>query len=241
MIYIFFAFILLSCQDTKTLHSSNITPEVPKITASQQLPEMIDISGEYCENVIQPCLKYKDPPNNFIRRCQEFGPSQCAGKRKSLQFSIDREEYGATIPMVSINWFDAKKLCENDGKRLCTDEEWTFACEGEQMLPYPYGYVRDSAACNIDNMDLVKNGQLIDHRAEHDKYLNCLSSFGVHNMTGNADEFVVNLNGSETQVPYISGLKGGWWGALRNRCRPMTTGHNQYYKQEQIGFRCCKD
>lgn len=232
--------ILFGCEPSQKLNDSNIKLNVPEIK-TQSKTEMINISGEYCENIIQPCLKYKDPPNNFIRRCQEFGLSQCVGEKKHLQFSIDREEYGGTMPMVSINWFDAKKLCEKDGKRLCTDEEWTLACEGEQMLPYPYGYVRDSEICNVDKMELVKNGQLIDYRVTNDKYPNCLSSYGVHNIVGSVDEWVLNINGSESQVPYISGLRGGWWGPLRNRCRAMTTGHNQYYKQEQIGFRCCKD
>lgn len=245
---IFLLLLLTGCESNQKLNTINFHPNIPKIE-KQSSSEMIDVSGEYCDNVVQSCLKYKDPPNNFIRRCEEFGPSQCTGKKKSLKFSIDREEYGGTIPMVSINWFDAKKLCENDGKRLCSDEEWTLACEGKEMLPYPYGYVRNrgyanlpiSEICNIDKTELVKNGQLIDHRATKDKYPNCLSPFGVHNMVGNADEWVINVNGSETQVPYVSGLRGGWWGPLRNRCRAMTTGHNQYYKQEQIGFRCCKD
>ncbi len=49
-----------------------------------------------------------------------------------------------------MSWVDAKKQCEDIGKRLCTEEEFNFACEGEAMLPYTYGYERDAAKCNID-------------------------------------------------------------------------------------------
>ena len=54
-------------------------------------------------------------------------------------------------------------------------------------------------------------------------------------MTGNVDEWVVNESGR----PYQSGLKGGYWGPVRTRCRPMTTAHNEDFNFYQIGFRCC--
>jgi formylglycine-generating enzyme len=65
----------------------------------------------------------------------------------------------------------------------------------------------------------------------------CVSSYGVHDMTGNVDEWVVNESGH----PYKSGLKGGYWGPVRTRCRPMTTAHNEDFNFYQIGFRCCSD
>jgi len=34
-------------------------------------------------------------------------------------------------------------------------------------------------------------------------------------------------------------LKGGWWMPARNRCRPATTAHDDYYKDIQVGTRCC--
>ncbi len=64
-----------------------------------------------------------------------------------------------------------------------------------------------------------------------------MSPYGVHDMTGNVDEWVVNESGH----PYKSGLKGGYWGPVRDRCRPMTTAHNEDFAYYQIGFRCCSD
>jgi hypothetical protein len=40
---------------------------------------------------------------------------------------------------------------------------------------------------------------------------------------------------------YKSGLKGGYWGPVRDRCRPMTTIHGESFSFYQIGFRCCSD
>ena len=42
---------------------------------------------------------------------------------------------------------------ESRGARLCKESEWQFACEGEAMLPYPYGLSRDASACNIAAFD----------------------------------------------------------------------------------------
>ena len=47
-------------------------------------------------------------------------------------------------------WYEAQDACQAQGKRLCGDSEWTLACEGQERLPYPYGYDRDAEACNID-------------------------------------------------------------------------------------------
>jgi sulfatase modifying factor 1 len=242
------ALMLLACSPQRLKYRTQKTIRLQqRIAETAQLlppkPDMIEISGQFCPTAIQSCLKYKDPPNSIVRRCTKFAPTKCTSAKIGMQFWIDREEFteDGRIPVVSINWFEAKKTCEQRGKRLCTEQEWTFACEGEKQLPYPYGYERDSSTCNIDNEELVANGKLIDRRATIDKFPNCLSPFDVHNMTGNVDEWVFSTRGSTTSVPYVSGLKGGWWGPLRNRCRPMTDGHNQAYKQEQIGFRCCKD
>jgi hypothetical protein len=60
-------------------------------------------------------------------------------------------------------------------------------------------------------------------------------------MTGNVDEWVVNPEGKVDEKPYRSGLKGGYWGPVRNRCRPMTVDHNEWHFGYQIGFRCCAD
>jgi len=65
----------------------------------------------------------------------------------------------------------------------------------------------------------------------------CVSPYGVFDMTGNVDEWVVNESGA----PHQSGLKGGHWGPVRNRCRPMTTSHDEGFSFYQIGFRCCAD
>jgi formylglycine-generating enzyme required for sulfatase activity len=46
-------------------------------------------------------------------------------------FCIDRYEYpnlASVVPATLVSFEEAKKTCEAEGKRLCTDREWTQAC-----------------------------------------------------------------------------------------------------------------
>lgn len=209
---------------------------------------MLLVEGEYCPDSEQVCLKWLDPPPYQNLRCGAYQkPATCKGARQRRRFCIDREEYpeaGAsrpeeTLPLVGKNWGEAKALCEARGARLCKETEWEFACEGPAMSPYPYGWKRESGACNVDRTDLGGMGdKLKDHRAPPTAFPDCTSSFGVHHMTGNVDEWVER---EASAPPYRSSLRGGWWLPGRNRCRAATLAHDESYHGKQVGFRCCKD
>jgi formylglycine-generating enzyme required for sulfatase activity len=107
------------------------------------------------------------------------------------------------------------------------------------MRPYPYGFSRDSTACNIDQMNLGKpQAGLNDLRAPVDAYPRCLSPFGVHDMSGNVEEWATLDWG---KAPDRSAMKGAWWLPGRNTCRAATLGHGEIYEGPQVGVRCCKD
>ena len=68
-------------------------------------------------------------------------------------FCIDTYEWpnkALETPVVMKNWYEARDACQSVGKRLCSQDRRTLACEGPDHLPYPYGYARDASACNID-------------------------------------------------------------------------------------------
>jgi hypothetical protein len=217
--------------------------------------DMVEVASTHCPAARQICIEWISRSHDRCARYREWVP--CVGEPEPKLFCIDRYEYPnreGVRPTVGLTWEDAVRLCAVEGKRLCTDTEWTVACEGNERLPYPYGYERDSTACNIDRPYIAPNGHAMRdpaRRAAEMKRLDqsepsgarpgCVSFFGVHDMAGHVDEWVVNERGSTTTTPYISGLKGGYWGPVRNRCRPMTTDHNQWHAGYQIGFRCCTD
>ncbi len=193
----------------------------------------------------------------FPERCAAFdrdkwlAASRSFPKRK-MHYCIDRFEYPnrrGEFPVILVNWVEAKGICEADHKRLCTESEWTFACEGEEATPYPYGYVREEEACIVDRPWIPFNPYALGARSKETikKELarlwqgeasgsrpRCKSVFGVYDMIGNIDEWTQATTPGRPSI-----LKGGYWGPVRTRCRPTTRAHGEMHVFYQQGFRCC--
>ncbi len=224
-----------SIQEASTTTTSPVCPS-----------DMVLAEGSYCPDPIQICKRWLDPPGEFHDyRCAEYAePATCRGAREHKRFCIDKEEYVAPgdptkLPVANQSWTTAGDVCASEGRRLCLESEWQFACEGEEMRPYPYGFKRDATACNIDRMDLGRpNSGLKDLRAPITDYPRCMSPFGVHDMSGNIEEWATLDHGAP---PQRSSMKGAWWLPGKNTCRARTLGHGEIYKGSQVGIRCCKD
>ncbi len=239
-------------KDDPTLVSSmppeaSLEPEEPEQAASNVAPHcpdgMVLVDGMYCPNVRQTCLSWVDPPGDryHFTRCAEFKePGSCEGPRLHKRYCIDRDEYvraPEVVPLVDVSWLEAESACEERGAALCTESQWELACEGDQLLPYPYGYKRDATACNFDRTDLGKMGEgLTDHREPPESFPRCVSPFGVNDMVGNVDEWTAREG---MAPPRRSALHGGWWLPGRNNCRAATLEHGEDYYGKQVGFRCC--
>jgi sulfatase modifying factor 1 len=227
-----------------------IAPDERPAPAVMACPDgMILVEGMYCPQAKQVCKRWMDPPSSpyAFYRCAEYAePATClSAERVHERFCIDREELvrpGDALPLVNQSWTSASRICESQAKRLCLESEWQFACEGEEMRPYPYGFSRASSLCNIDQPHLGKpQAGLTDLRAPVTAYPECLSPFGVHDMSGNVEEWTT-LDGKAGQAGAgRSAMKGAWWLPGRNNCRAATLGHGEIYGGPQVGVRCCAD
>jgi formylglycine-generating enzyme required for sulfatase activity len=214
---------------------------------------MVLVEGVYCPFVGHRCKSYLDEAEDI---CREYSSDViCEGRLQHLRYCIDIFEYPnmeGVHPVVMVDYGDAQRACGIEGKRLCTVEEWEFACEGTQMWPYPHGLSRNGAACNIDKplipavlqafaepWKLAEEVERLDRRVASGSMPQCVSPFGVRDMTGNVEEWVENTPGSRDAAPYRSALKGGFWGPGRSRCRPTNSSNNEWYRFYQSGFRCC--
>ena len=210
---------------------------------------MASVEGDYCVKLELECLRKRKR-----WQCAEYAkPAVCSGKVVKKRYCIDRYEYPnrvGALPHVMTSWQDAKKACAAAQKRLCTEAEWTLACEGPNRTAFPYGFVRDDKACPIDKKSPRVNEKRLfasrtraaevarlDQREPSGSRERCVSGFGVYDLTGNVDEWVLNESGR----PHHSSLKGGNWGEYRNACRPVTRGHDERFYYYQTGFRCCRD
>jgi hypothetical protein len=226
--------------------------------------DMETVEGRYCLAPEQRCVDPPDGPNggkNGANHCLRYAePSTCfEERRRPVRFCMDRYEWPnqkGAMPMVLVSWEDARQICASVDKRLCSEDEFNFACEGEAMRPYVYGFARDTSRCNFDkpyrertftflswgfclaDPDCREAFAAIDQRMPAGSMEGCRSEHGVFDLNGNVNEWVMIPN---NRAPHRSGIKGGWWGPVRNRCRPTVTFHDEGDFGYEVGFRCCAD
>lgn len=229
-----------------------------RVKGSYRLDRGGDGSGDVERTQDAACTEWVN--RDFPARCQTFDRKKIERdaadrKTKALDYCIDRFEYpnvAGQNPMIVVTFNEAAALCKQSKKRLCSESEWTFACEGEEERPYPYGFERDATACVVDRAWRPFNEGAMSPRSgtrareEVDRLWQgepsgsrngCRSPFGVYDMTGNVDEWTRSVR----TTGYASVLKGGYWGPVRARCRPATRAHNEEFVAYQQGFRCCAE
>ncbi|HVU04227.1 MAG TPA: SUMF1/EgtB/PvdO family nonheme iron enzyme [Polyangiaceae bacterium] len=216
------------------------------------------VDGDYCSEVEQKCLHSWYDESNKKVVCEEFEPkSVCTGEKTHKRFCIDEyawpNEKGVR-PEVMNNFYQAEVKCAAVGKRMCTESEWTLACEGPEMKPFPYGYARDPGKCNGDrpwdspNMkkvaqrdpeELARLWQGVPNGAQPE----CVSDYGVADLAGNTDDVV----SSETYSTDFRGkfdsvhTGGPWYKGVRNQCRPKIYTHDEGFYYYFLSFRCCSN
>jgi len=212
------------------------------------------VEGDYCTKVEQKCIVEWWAPQNKKRVCEQFEPpTKCIGDRVHKRFCIDTyawpNEKGVR-PEVMNNFYQAQVKCAAVGKRMCTESEWTFACEGPEMKPFPHGYVRDPRKCNGDHKWDGPKMRLVAKRDPTElarlwrgvpsgSQPDCVSDFGVHDLPGNNDEVVA----SEKRTAKFSSVHTGgpWYSGVRNQCRPKVYTHDEGFYYYFLGFRCCSE
>ncbi len=237
----------------------------PVVTAPEPAPAacadgMVLVDGEYCTELEMKCLRSTYAPQNKKTICHAFAePTVCVGPKVHKRYCIDAYEYPnrkGERPRVMMRFGEAQALCAAEGKRVCTETEWTMACEGPSYKPYPYGYARDPSACNGDRTYLFPDMEKIGSRdpklrdAEVERQWQgvpsgsqprCVSDYGVYDMPGNADE----LASSETPPPrskFDNVTTGGpWLDGVRNQCRPKIYTHDEGFYYYYLSLRCCSE
>jgi formylglycine-generating enzyme len=180
------------------------------------------------------------PPLPDIERIEDFRP-----RAVSLR---------GVIPQGYISGRVAGEACARAKKRLCTYEEWTFACRGEGQTKYPYGDDYQTGVCNVFRMShpaaklhdnasaghsdprlgLVKadDGPLLRTTGSTKP---CASHWGkdaIYDMVGNADEWIDDPDGT---------FVGGFFSRpTKEGCSSIVTVHPIAHWDYSIGLRCCR-
>ena len=144
-------------------------------------------------------------------------------KGKEAWFCIDVFEFpnkACELPMVWTQPPLAKKVCELQGKRLCSDIEWNIACRGDPDggpdQRYAYGDRLDLEICHT-NLRHRKPCVVRDAKSTYKTcttdtepsgaFPKCRSRFGVFDQHGNVAEVMMRRDGDRV----VTQLKGSAW------------------------------
>jgi formylglycine-generating enzyme len=233
------------------------TPRAARFDADPALrgvcpASMALVDGEFCPDLPYECVR----PTRTVGCAEYARGKRCLGEADHRRYCIDQHEWPNRVgenPAVYVDWFEAKALCAEAGKRLCRRSEWILACEGPKRLPFPWGFERQPSPCNVDRASIpfdveamidasTREGELsrlwqADRIGSHP---DCVSAFGAYDQAGNVDEWTDDL-ADNPGTKHPSTLNGGYWGPVRDTCRLTTTSHGPTFKFYQVGFRCCAD
>ncbi|MFO0737095.1 MAG: SUMF1/EgtB/PvdO family nonheme iron enzyme [Labilithrix sp.] len=144
-------------------------------------------------------------------------------KGKEAWYCVDIFEFpnkACELPMVWTQPPLAKKVCELQGKRLCSDIEWNIACrgdpEGGDDWKYAYGNKLDIEICHTNLRHrlpcVVQDAQTTWKTCTTDtepsgSFPKCRSRFGVFDQHGNVAEVMMRREGEKV----VTQLKGSAW------------------------------
>lgn len=144
------------------------------------------------------------------RRCAEVGPC------RALPLAAGGARFDQPdLPATMVSYHDATTFCRWKGGRLPTEAEWELAARGPARRRYPWGNVYDPFRLNGGRM-----GVLLDVFEDKDGFLELapVGSFpdgktaeGVHDLAGNAEEWVADWFDEYPQSPRANpiGPSGG--------------------------------
>jgi len=154
------------------------------------------------------------PAGTFTMGDQNGDPADYPERRIAVSaFAIDRfevtnEDYDACVdagvceptlyaddpvlgqprhPVVGVSWYDAERFCAWVDKRLPTEAEWEYAARGDDLRKWPWAGEFDPARAN------TRSGDPFEATAPVGSFEAGRSPFGVHDLAGNAAEWVQDV------------------------------------------------
>jgi formylglycine-generating enzyme required for sulfatase activity len=173
------------------------------------------------------------------------------GSLDAARFCIDVFEFpnkACELPFVFVSPSQAERICEAQGKRLCTQEEWSLACKGDPAggphRLYAYGSELDLTACNTNKSRLGRIAPCDVSTQEKlwttcgtntepsGAFPRCRSRFGVFDQHGNVAEIMTRIEPADGEEKsqlkgsaffYVDVAKnpndpGGYWKRYPDHC-----------------------
>jgi formylglycine-generating enzyme required for sulfatase activity len=247
LLYSFFLLLFVSGCDSTHLKSPSYSPAsfLSIQTSSNDIQNDVDLTDT---GAIIP---------DFIPAVnQDACPSDMMFVKMSEHESVCVDAYEApnrkgSRPLVMQSADDGETWCSDRGKRLCTEDEWTAACEGSENWSYPYGPEYGPGKCNDNklyrdrNEDLLNRWPSMSSKDEVERLwqgdlsgerVSCISTWGVYDTLGNVEEWTRSRN---PKKDFGHVLKGRFWASGKYTCQDSVRNHADRFRYYESGFRCC--
>ncbi len=247
---------------------------LPGAPSARCPPEMVDVRGRFCidryeDVLVDAKLGRRLSPYYHPTRAQtatsfkDWSSHARDGKMAVLappdfQLSEDfeprAESHAGATPNGYLSANLAALACKNAGKRLCTEQEWIFACRGEAQRKFPYGDHYEDGRCNVfreahpaqilhgdmstghldPRLNLVEGsaGPLLRKTGATESCKSVWGADAIYDMVGNLDEWV--------DAPVGAFLGGFYARSTREGCDSKVSSHPRQYFDYSLGIRCCQ-
>lgn len=172
-------------------------------------------------------------------------------QRTAAPFCMDRGEWQAGgASQAWVTWQQARVACRAQGRRLCTEDEWSKACGGPLGWMRPYGAVHVAGLCHAD----------VEQEGSYDAVLasgdlpGCASVYGALDLEGNLSEWaegrlappdpdaVMQQDPGSDETDFRMILGGTMWPGVYGSGCQARHGHPPVAPVAgDDGFRCCRD
>jgi len=181
--------------------------------------------------------KYEVTNEQYEAFCKATGHRRAA-------FADERRYSQPKQPVVGVTWDDASAYARWAGARLPTEAEWEYAARGTDGRLYPWGSSRPSS--RRAQYEQTTAAVAVGSFAEG------VSPFGVHDMAGNAWEWVADYyaydyyrrspakdpTGPEQGQRRV--LRGGNWGYPTELRATFRAYEKPGFSSMHVGFRCAR-
>jgi hypothetical protein len=185
------------------------------------------ISRDQCQAALAGTVVQTDEQREICKGEPYMVPVYTNGDPRSAKVCIDQFEFPSRpceLPFVWGTPSEAETMCRLEGKRLCTQQEWSNACSadpaGKQKWSYAYGDTLDLDICHTDEPHeagpdgkawrcLVRDAASTWSTCSTDTepagaFPRCRSRLGVYDQHGNVAEMMTRAEGDEV----LTQLKG---------------------------------